>query len=122
MDASDAKGALDGLVILDLSRILAGPTATQLLGDLGATVWKVDFSGRPPFDRQLVEVPVADAASFETVLDVEMQRVWHTDFSGRPPFKRGYADIPVIDAAQLELVEASQEGVRPRPFAKPRHR
>ena len=38
----DTPGALDGLVILDLSRILAGPTATQLLGDLGATVIKVE--------------------------------------------------------------------------------
>lgn len=34
--------ALDGLYILDLSRILAGPTATQLLGDMGATVIKVE--------------------------------------------------------------------------------
>lgn len=42
MAASDPKGALDGLIILDLSRILAGPTCTQLLGDLGATVWKVE--------------------------------------------------------------------------------
>ena len=40
--ASETKGALDGLVILDLSRILAGPTATQLLGDLGATVLKIE--------------------------------------------------------------------------------
>ncbi|WP_138470237.1 CaiB/BaiF CoA-transferase family protein [Poseidonocella sp. HB161398] len=39
-DAS--RGALEGVVILDLSRILAGPTCTQLLGDLGATVWKVE--------------------------------------------------------------------------------
>lgn len=41
-DASDMPRALDGLVVLDLSRILAGPTATQLLGDLGATVIKVE--------------------------------------------------------------------------------
>jgi crotonobetainyl-CoA:carnitine CoA-transferase CaiB-like acyl-CoA transferase len=37
-----ASSALGGLKILDFSRVLAGPFATMLLGDLGATVTKVE--------------------------------------------------------------------------------
>jgi crotonobetainyl-CoA:carnitine CoA-transferase CaiB-like acyl-CoA transferase len=50
-------GALSGVLVIDASRILAGPYAAMLLGDLGAEVVKVEAPGRgddtrrwgPPF-------------------------------------------------------------------------
>lgn len=62
-------GALAGIVVADFTRVLAGPYATMLLGDMGAEVIKVERAGSgddtrqwgPPFD------PYGRATYFEAV-------------------------------------------------------
>src|SRR5947209_12609718 len=41
-EADQLPGPLDDLLVADFSRVLAGPYSTMLLGDLGATVIKVE--------------------------------------------------------------------------------
>jgi len=64
--------ALHGLKVIDLSRVLAGPLAAQILADLGADVLKIERPGKgddtrewaPPFLSPNAKEPLENSAYF----------------------------------------------------------
>lgn len=55
------KGLLDGIRVLDLSRVLAGPYCGMLLGDMGADVIKVEVPGKG--DDARINYPIVNGES-----------------------------------------------------------
>jgi crotonobetainyl-CoA:carnitine CoA-transferase CaiB-like acyl-CoA transferase len=91
MEETTVRGPLDGVLVVDLSRALAGPHATMMLGDLGARVIKVEAPGRgddtrgwgPPFagdestyflsanrNKESIALDLKDAADCDVLLQL----------------------------------------------------
>ncbi|WP_326958121.1 CaiB/BaiF CoA transferase family protein [Amycolatopsis sp. NBC_01286] len=96
--APDGFRPLDGIKVVDLSRILAGPYCTQHLGEMGADVVKVEPPGHgddtrgwgPPFvGDEAVYYLAANRNKRGIVLDLKSDR-------GRDALRRLVADADVL--------------------------
>ena len=58
---NEGKAALTGLRVVDFSRMLSGPFGTQILGDLGAEVIKVEDPGKGDDTRLAPPTPALGA-------------------------------------------------------------
>lgn len=58
------EAALSDVIVVDLSRVLAGPYATMILGDLGATVIKIEQPGKGDDTRQFGPPYIAGESAY----------------------------------------------------------
>ena len=64
MTSTDNKGLpLEGVVVLDVTRVVAGPYSAMILADLGATVIKIENPNDPDYTRNFPPFTKTDKES-----------------------------------------------------------
>jgi len=126
---------LTGINVLDLSRVLAGPLATMLLGDLGANIIKVERPGSgddtrgwgPPFDstgesayylsvnrnKKSVAADLANPLDRELIRTLVARADVVVDNFKRGMLARNGFDVPTILAEHPQLVWCTITGFGP---------
>ena len=102
-------GPLDGTLVLDLSRVLAGPWASQTLADLGARVIKVERPGRGDDTRSWGPPYLGSGANRESAYFLSANRGKESiaiDFKD----KRGQAIILALAGKADILIENYKPG------------
>jgi formyl-CoA transferase len=69
------EAALSDVLVIDLSRVLAGPYCTMILGDLGATVIKVEQPGKGDDTRQFGPPYIAGESAYYLGLNRNKQSI-----------------------------------------------
>ena len=76
----EATAPLQGLRVLDLTRVVFGPLSTRVLGDLGAEIWKVEPVGGD-IGRQMGHVAAPDVSSIHLMCNGNKRGIcldlWH---------------------------------------------
>lgn len=75
MDNNGSQGlrALEGIKIIDLTRVLAGPFCTMLLADMGAEVIKLEIPGKG--DDSRLSHPSKGAKALISSISIETKKV-----------------------------------------------
>ena len=101
--------ALSDVIVVDLSRVLAGPYATMMLGDLGATVIKIEQPGRGDDTRQFGPPYIAGESAYYLGLNRNKQSL-ELDYTT----PQGRAKLLGLIAGATVLVENFRPGTLKR--------
>ena len=97
VDDASSMAALDGIRVIDVSNIIAGPYCSAMLGEFGAEVIKIEMPGRGDVARHLGTM-AGDASMMWRALNRGKRTITldlHAD-AGRALFKRLVASADVV--------------------------